>query len=85
MITLQIENSEMENFIDKRYGKDTQSLLQDFATFVKVSLTDNYPAITPQEAKIRVEDALQEIDAGQAQMLSQEAYDKEMKLFMDTL
>ncbi|MEA3490500.1 MAG: hypothetical protein U9R27_01225 [Campylobacterota bacterium] len=85
MMTLQIENSEMENFIEKRYGTDTHSLLQDFETFVKVSLSDNYPTITAQEAKSRVEYALKKIDKGQAQMLSQEAYDKEMKLFMDSL
>ncbi len=41
MKTLQIENQEIEEFISKCYGSDMQSLWQDFATFVKVSLTDS--------------------------------------------
>jgi hypothetical protein len=85
MRTLQIQNQEIENFIDNRYGKDTQSLWQDFSAFVKVSLSDNYPSITTEEAKMRVEIALSEIDSGKATMLTQEAYDTEMKTFMDSL
>jgi len=85
MRTLQIENHEIESFIENRYGQDTQSLWQDFATFVKVSLNDNYPSISSAEAKRRVENALKEIDDGTATMLTQEAYDKEMNAFMDKL
>ena len=85
MRTLQIENHEIESFIEHRYGQDTQSLWQDFATFVEASLNDNYPSISASEAKSRVESALREIDDGTATMLTQEAYDKEMDAFMDKL
>jgi 5,10-methylenetetrahydrofolate reductase len=85
MRTLQIENHEIESFIEKHYGQDTQSLWQDFATFVKVSLNDNYPGISASQAKRRVKNALKEIDGGTATMLTQEAYDKEMNAFMDKL
>ena len=85
MLALQIENKEIENFIDKRYGTDTQSLWQDFSAFVKVSLTDDYPSIDANEAKRRVEKALKELEDGTATMLSQEAYDEEMQVFMKSL
>ncbi len=85
MLTLKIDNPEIEHFIKKRYDIDTQSLLQDFAAFVKVSMSDGYPAISTDEAKRRVAKALQEIEEGTAVMLSQEAYDKEMKQFMQSL
>jgi len=85
MKTLQIENREIENFISHRYGDDMQSLWQDFATFVKVSLTDSYPTISKDEAKQRVSKAIAEIEDNSAKMLSQEEYDKEMNLFMKSL
>ena len=85
LLALQIENKEIEDFIDKRYGTDTQSLWQDFATFVKVSLTDDYPSIDTDEAKRRVEKALKELEDGTATMLSQEAYDEDMQAFMKSL
>jgi pyruvate kinase len=85
MLTLQIDNSEIENFIDKRYGVDTQTLLQDFATFVKVSMDDGYPSINTEEAKRRVAKAVKELEEGTAKMLSQEEYDKEMQIFMKSL
>ncbi len=85
MKTLQINNSEIENFISNRYGNDTQSLWQDFAAFVKVSLTDGYPAISKDEAKQRVAKAIAEVEADTTKMLSQEEYDKEMNAFMKSL
>jgi 5,10-methylenetetrahydrofolate reductase len=85
MLTLQIQNPEVESFISSRYGADMQSLFQDFSTFVKVALSDGYPAITADEARARVAKALQEIDEGAATMLSQEAYDAEMQAFMKRL
>ena len=85
MKTIQIDSQEIENFISQRYGNDTQSLWQDFATFVKVSLTDGYPTISKQEAKQRVAKAVAEVEQGTATMLSQEEYDKEMNAFMKTL
>ena len=85
MLTLQVDNPEIENFIDKHYGVDMQSLLQDFTAFVKVSLSDGYPSISATEAKQRVAKALEEIEQGKATMLSQEAYDNEMQIFMKSL
>ena len=85
MKILQIENQEMEEFISKRYGSDTQSLWQDFATFVKVSLTDSYPSISKQEAKRRVAKAIEEVEQGKAEMLSQKEYEAEINEFMKNL
>jgi len=85
MKTLQIENKEIESFIDNRYGNDIQSLWQDFSSFVKVSLSDNYASISKEEAKLRVAKAIEEVELGNADMLSQEEYDKEMNAFMKTL
>jgi len=85
MITLQIDNREVENFIKQHYDQDTQSLWRDFTAFMKTSLDDKYPAISQKEAKRRVANALKEIDNGSATMLTQEAYDQEMKTFMDSL
>ena len=85
MKTLQIENKEIESFIDNRYGNDIQSLWQDFSSFVKVSLSDDYASISKEEAKLRVAKAIEEVELGNADMLSQEEYDKEMNAFMKTL
>ncbi len=85
MKTLQIENTEIETFIANRYGNDMQSLWQDFSSFVKVSLSDGYDTVTKQEAKERVAQAIEEIESGDADMLSQEEYDKEMHAFMKAL
>ena len=100
MLTLQIQNQEIENFIDDRYGKDTQSLWKDFTAFVKVSLSDNYPSITAEEAKRRVDIALREIDEedkkrfrktykgmkdGSVKMFSQDEAKKEIDDFLETL
>ncbi len=68
-MTLQIQTLEIENFIDKCYGVDEQSLWQDFTAFVKVSLNDGYPSISADEAKKRVSKALDELEDGAATML----------------
>jgi len=85
MLTLQIENQEIEHFVDRYYGEDTQSLWRDFVAFVRVSSKDGYPAISAEEARTRVEQALRDIDDGQAEMLSAERYEQEMAQFMDRL
>jgi hypothetical protein len=85
MKTLQIENQEMEEFISNRYGSDTQSLWQDFATFVKVSLTDAYPSISKEEAKKRVARAIEEVEQGKAEMLTQNEYEADINEFMKNL
>jgi len=35
MQTIQINNLELENFIKLQYGQDSDSLLQDFMTFIR--------------------------------------------------
>ncbi len=85
MQTIQINNPEIENFISSQYGDDTQSLLNDFMKFVKLSLDDNYPAISKNEAKRRVSQAVVEVKNGQAILLSQEEYDKDMNEFLKSL
>jgi len=85
MQTIRIDDIEIENFITARYGDDTQSLLNDFVSFVKLSLDDGYPAISKAEAKERVAQAVEELRKGEAVLLSQEEYDKEIKAFMKSL
>ena len=38
MHTIQINSSEVEDFIDIKYGQDSDSLLHDFMIFVKTEL-----------------------------------------------
>lgn len=85
MKTLQIENIEIETFIANRYGNDIQSLWQDFSSFVKVSLSDGYASVSKKEAKKRVAKAIEEVESGDADMLNQKEYDKEMNAFMKAL
>lgn len=85
MQTIQINNPEIENFISSTYGNDTQSLMGDFVKFVKLSLSDGYPAISQDEAKKRVSQAVEEIKSGNAILLNQEEYDKDMNEFMKSL
>ncbi len=85
MQTIQINNPEIENFIASKYGSDTQSLVNDFINFVKLSLDDGYPAISKEEAKKRVAKSLQDIKTGDVILLNQKEYDKEIDEFMKTL
>jgi ABC-type sulfate transport system substrate-binding protein len=41
MHTIHIDNAELESFINSQYGKDDQSLMADFITFVKTELIIN--------------------------------------------
>lgn len=38
MQTIQIDNAEIENFIDMKYGEDRTTLLSDFVAFVKIEI-----------------------------------------------
>lgn len=38
MQTIEINNTELENFIKLQYGEDKKSLLDDFTTFIKTEL-----------------------------------------------
>ncbi|MBT5933937.1 hypothetical protein [Sulfurimonas sp.] len=85
MQTIQINNPEIENFISSQYGNNTQDLLSDFVKFVKLSLDDGYPTISKDEARKRVTQAVEEVRNGEAVLLTQEEYDKEMNEFMKSL
>ncbi len=85
MQTIQINNPDIENFIFSEYGDDTESLLSDFVKFVKLSLNDGYPAISKDEAKKRVVQAVKEVKNGEAILLSQEEYDADMNEFIKSL
>ena len=41
MQTIQIDNTELENFISLKYGDDENSLVNDFIKFVKTELVIN--------------------------------------------
>ena len=85
MQTIQINNPEIESFISAEYGNDTQSLLSDFVKFVKLSLDDGYPVISKDEAKRRVAQAVTDVKSGNAVLLNQEEYDKDMNEFLKSL
>jgi hypothetical protein len=85
MQTIQINNPEIENFISLNYGDDTQGLLNDFVKFIKLSIDDGYPAISKDEARKRVTKAVSQVKSGEAMLLSQEEYDKDMNEFMKLL
>ena len=85
MQTIQINNPEIENFISAKYGNDTQSLLNDFVKFVKLSFDDGYPIISKDEAKRRVAQAVEDVKNGEAVLLSQKEYDDDMNEFMKSL
>ena len=85
MQTIQINNPEIEKFISSQYGGDTQSLLKDFVQFMKLSLDDGYPALSGEEAKKRVAEAIEEVKSGNANLLNQDEYDEDMEEFMKSL
>ncbi len=85
MQTIQINNPEIESFISAEYGNDTQRLLSDFVKFVQLSLDDGYPTISKDEAKKRVVQAVAEVKDGNAVLLNQEEYDKDMGAFLKSL
>ncbi len=85
MQTIQINNPEIESFLSSQYGNDTQSLLNDFVHFIKLSLDDGYTTITKEEATLRVAQAIEEVKNGSANLLTQNEYDEDMKEFMKTL
>ena len=85
MQTIQINNPEIESFLSSEYGNDTQSLLNDFVKFVKLSLDDGYPTISKEEATLRVAQAIEEVKNGSAKLLTQDEYDEDMNEFMKSL
>ena len=85
MQTIQINNPEIENFLTSNYGNDTQSLLNDFVKFVKLSIDDGYPAISKDEAKRRITKSVEEVKNGEAVLLTQDEYDEEMNQFLKSL
>ena len=51
----------------------------------KNTLDDNYPAISKDEAKKRVLEAVESVKKGNATLFNQQEYDDEMNEFMKTL
>ncbi len=85
MQTIQINNPEIENFLTSNYGDDTQSLLKDFVKFVKLSIDDSYSAISKDEARTRITKAVEEVKNGEAILLTQDEYDRDINEFLRTL
>jgi len=85
MQTIQIDNPEIENFLASNYGNDTQSLLKDFVKFVKLSINDGCPAISKEEARTRITKAVEEVKSGEAVLLTQDEYDRDINEFLKTL
>ncbi len=85
MQTIEINNPEIENFLSSQYGNDTQSLLNDFVKFIKLSKDDGYPLISKEEVKRRVTQAVYEVENGEAVLLNQKDYDKEINEFLKSL
>ena len=85
MQTIQINNPENESFLTSNYGDDTQSLLKDFVKFVKLSIDDGYPAISKEEARARITKAVEEVKSGEAVLLTQDEYDRDINEFLRTL
>jgi uncharacterized membrane-anchored protein YitT (DUF2179 family) len=85
MITLQINNPDIENFIKSNYGVDKYKLISDFVSFIKNRFDSDRFSITSHEAKQRVEKAMQELENGSAIMLLEDEYNKEMQEFISTL
>ncbi len=85
MQTIQINNPEIENFLTSNYGNDTQSLLNDFVNFVRLSIDDGYPTISKDEAKKRITKAVEEVKSGDAVLLTQDEYDEDMNEFLKRL
>lgn len=78
MQTIDIDNPEIESFITSKYGDDTQSLLDDFMKFMKLSLDDGYPVITKEDEKKEVAQAVEEVNSATEKLLGQSEYDDEM-------
>ena len=85
MQTIQINNPEIENFLTSNYGNDTQSLLNDFVKFVKLSIDDGYRAISKEEVRERITKAVDEVKSAEAVLLTQDEYDEDMNQFLKRL
>lgn len=85
MQTIQINNPEIEKFISSKYGNDTQTLLNDFVNFMKLSLNDGYPSLCASEARKKVAQAVAEVKNGSVKLLNQDEYDEDMNEFMKSL
>ena len=82
MQTIKIE---LEDHIYKRVIDSGVNLQEKFKEMIYDFLDDGYPAITTEEARKRVAKAVKDIRDGNAILLTQEEYDKDMDKFLKLL
>ena len=82
MQTIKIE---LEDHIYKRVIDSGVNLQEKFKEMIYDFLDDGYPAITTEEARKRVVKAVKDIRDGNAILLTQEEYDKDMDKFLKLL
>ena len=79
-IKIELEDSLYENIVAK--GIDIQSKIKEF---IYETMDDGYPAISFEEAKQRVADAVERYKTGKGTYYTEEEYEKEMNAFFDLL
>ena len=82
MQTIKIE---IEDHIYKKVVDSGVNLQERFKEMIYDFLDDGYPAITTEEAKRRVANAVKDVRDGSATLLTQEEYDKDMDSFLKSL
>jgi gas vesicle protein len=81
-ITMDIEQDLYEDIKDM--GIDIHSKIKEYIKHLRDD-SYGYPAISTEEAKKRVADAVESYRRGEGEYLSQEEYEKEMEEFLKTL
>ena len=82
MQTIKIE---LEDHIYKRVVDSGVNLQEKFKEMIYDFLDDGYPAVSTEEAKKRVAKAVKDVRDGNAILLTQEEYDKDMDKFLKSL
>ena len=79
-IKIEIEDNIYKKIVDS--GINIQENIKDMLYDL---VDDGYPAISFEEAKKRVKDAVEEYRSGKGEYLSPQEYEKEMSNFLETL
>ena len=79
-ISIELEDALYDDLVEQ--GIDIKSKIKDF---IYDLLDDGYPAISFEEAKKRVSDAVKEYKSGKGIYYTEEEYEKEMKNFFESL
>ena len=82
---MQIIKIELEDHIYKRVVDSGVNLQEKFKEMIYDFLDDGYPAVSTEEAKKRVAKAVKDVRDGNAILLTQEEYDKDMDKFLKSL